>query len=193
MRANFVKRVLAYFVDVIIVSIIFSVITIGISTTKVDNLSEQLIEVEENYISGELEAIDAVNKMASLCYEIEKSSVVSNSIYVLLLMVYFVGFQYMNKGQTLGKMLVKIKIVENEGNPSLMAMFIRTMFTNEILINLFIILLVYVLKDISYFVTYEVLFLLNAVFMLISGMMILYRKDKLGLHDMLSRTSVVEV
>lgn len=193
MKANFIKRLLAYIVDAIIISLVFAIITMGISDTKINKLSEQLIEVEQSFMNQEIEPMEAIDEMASIYYDMESSRVVSNVIYTVLLVGYFVVFQYMNKGQTFGKKLLKIKIVEKDDVPSLKAMFIRTMFINQIFINVLLIILVYVIRDNSYFIACEILSLLNSLFIFISSIMILYRKDKLGLHDMLSKTSVVEV
>lgn len=193
MKANFIKRFLAYMVDAIVVSLIFSIITMEIDNTKVDILNDQLLDVEKSYINQEIGPMDAIDEMASIYYDIESSRVVTNVIYTLLLIGYFVVFQYMNKGQTLGKKLLKIRVVENNYNPSLLAMIIRTLFINQIFVNIILILLVFVIKDSKFFMACELLSLLNTLFVFISCIMILYRKDKLGLHDMLSKTSVVEV
>lgn len=193
MKANFIKRFLAYMVDAIVVSLIFSIITMGIDNTKVDILNDQLLDVEKSYINQEIGPMDAIDEMASIYYDMESSRVVTNVIYTLLLIGYFIVFQYMNKGQTLGKKLLKIRVVENNDNPSLLAMIIRTLFINQIFVNIILILLVFVIKDSKFFMVCELLSLLNTLFVFISCIMILYRKDKLGLHDMLSKTSVVEV
>jgi uncharacterized RDD family membrane protein YckC len=173
--------------------LLFSIVTIGISSTKVDKLEQQLMDAQRDYLYGNIEQNDYVNELISLNYDIARSSVVINTIYVALLIGYFGVFQYMNKGQTIGKKVLKIRIVENDKEPSLLAIFARTLIINQIFLNIMAILFVYVLNDCIYLVVYGSLYFVNLIFIFVSALMILFRDDKRGLHDMISRTSVVEV
>jgi uncharacterized RDD family membrane protein YckC len=193
MKASFIKRFLAYLIDIVILYFVLAIVTMGISDTKLTKLQEQLNEVQDKYLNEEIEMGEYISEMASIEYDIQKASVVSNTIYVALLIGYFLVFQYMNKGQTLGKMVLKIRVVENGNSPSILAMFVRTFIINQIFVNILAILLVYALNDYGYLMVYGVLSIINIGVIFASVFMILFRKDKRGLQDVLSRTSVEEV
>jgi len=193
MNAGFLKRLLAYLIDIVIVSLIVSIVTMGISSTKTENLQKQLAEVQNNYISGELSMDDYVDSSTSLMYEMEKSSAVSTTINIVIMIGYFIIFQYLNKGQTLGKKLLKIKITEKGKEPKLITVIIRSLLIDGILINLIGVLLVISLNDYAYVMVYGIFSMLYMLFILISLTMMLFRNDKVALHDIITRSNVVEV
>lgn len=193
MNAGFFKRLLAYLIDIVIVSLIVSIVTMGISSTKTDNLRKQLTEVQNNYISGELSMEDYVDSSTSLMYEMEKSSAISTTINIVIMIGYFIVFQFLNKGQTLGKKLLKIKISEKGENPKLITIMIRSLLIDGILINLIGLLLVVSLNDYAYVMVYGIFSMLYMLFIFISVIMMLFKNDKVALHDVITHSNVVEV
>ena len=193
MNASFMKRLLAYLIDTVIVAFLFAIVVSGIKNDKISNLQKQLSEVQNKYLSQEITGSDYLGQMAEINYDLEKSSVLSNTIYVIILIGYFGVFQFWNNGQTLGKKIMKIKVVENDKMPSFMAIFVRSFIINQIFVNILSILLVFTIKDYAYYIATIIISLVNMLIILVSALMILYRKDKVGLHDMVSHTRVVEV
>ena len=193
MNASFMKRLLAYLIDTVIVAFLFAIVVSGIKNDKISNLQKQLSEVQNKYLSQEITGSDYLGQMAEINYDLEKSSVLSNTIYVIILIGYFGVFQFWNNGQTLGKKIMKIKVVENDKRPSFMAIFVRSFIINQIFVNILSILLVFTIKDYAYYIATIIISLVNMLIILVSALMILYRKDKVGLHDMVSHTRVVEV
>ena len=193
MNASFMKRLLAYLIDTVIVAFLFAIVVSGIKNDKISNLQKQLSEVQNKYLSQEITGSDYLGQMAEINYDLEKSSVLSNTIYVIILIGYFGVFQFWNNGQTLGKKIMKIKVVENDKRPSFMAIFVRSFIINQIFVNILSILLVFTIKDYAYYIATIIISLVNMLIILVSALMILYRKDKMGLHDMVSHTRVVEV
>ena len=61
-------------------------------------------------------------------YQIKKYSIVTNLIYVAVILLYFVGFQALT-GQTLGKKLMKLKVASTKGDGKVKPMqyFIRAL------------------------------------------------------------------
>ena len=68
----------------------------------------------------------------------QKSSVIVLTASLVVTIAYFVVFQYLNKGQTLGKKLLKIKVKEKGENPSLKSIIIRTVMINNIFSTVFL-------------------------------------------------------
>ena len=193
MNAIFMKRLLAYLIDTVIVAFLFAIVVSGIKNDKISNLQKQLSEVQNKYLSQEITSSDYLGQMAEINYDLQKSSVLSNTIYVIILIGYFGVFQFWNNGQTLGKKIMKIKVVENDKRPSFMAIFVRSFIINQIFVNILSILLVFTIKDYAYYIATIIISLVNMLIILVSALMILYRKDKVGFHDMVSHTRVVEV
>ena len=104
----------------------------------------------------------------------------------------FIVFQYLNKGQTLGKKLLKIKVKEKGENPSLKSIIIRTVMINNIFSGLLYIILLYILNKKTYYLGYSIVYVIETLFIITSIMFVLYRKDKQGLHDMIAKTEVIE-
>ena len=191
MKAGFFNRLFAYMIDVIVINMIFSIVTVGVSTQRIEDLTMELNSVSEAYVLGEIDESEYMDKSIDLTYKIEEASISRNSIYVVLVIGYFVMFQYFNRGATIGKKLARIKIVENDKEPSLKAIFLRSVFINRILANVLNIVLIYVLDKNNYFWAYTAVTSVIGLFIFISAIMILYKKDRRGLHDMIARTDVV--
>ena len=191
MKAGFFNRLFAYMIDVIVINMIFSIVTVGVSTQRIEDLTMELNSVSEAYVLGEIDESEYMDKSIDLTYKIEEASISRNSIYVVLVIGYFVMFQYFNRGATIGKKLARIRIVENGKEPSLKAIFLRSVFINGILANVLNIVLIYVLDKNNYFWAYTAVTSVIGLFIFISAIMILYKKDRRGLHDMIARTDVV--
>ena len=54
------------------------------------------------------------------------------------------------------------------------------------------IILLYILNKDNYYMGYSLISSIEMLFIFISALFILYRKDKLGLHDIIAKTEVIE-
>lgn len=195
MNAGFFKRFLAFGVDYLLVSLIVGIVTMGISTTKVDSLNKQLIELENKAMSGEMTMEEFANQSTSIMYDLEKASLPSDIVTVVIFIGYFIVFQYLNKGQTLGKKLFKIKIVEGKkkGSPRLITVITRSMLIDMILMRLAIIVFAIALDSYGFVMIYGLFSMLYMMFIFACVFMMLFRKDKMSLHDIITHSNVVEV
>ena len=110
------------------------------------------------------------------------------------MLLYFVVFQAYNKGQTIGKKLVKLKVVGNSGKELGLNDYLkRVLIIPPIFCDLLdLILLMFVQKNI-YLTSNIVLTVLKNLLLLITGIMVIYRKDNRGLHDLIADTKVIEL
>ena len=153
MKATFIQRAIAYLLDVIIVSMIFSIITMGFKTNT--EIEEKYNEVYDNYINGEITAEQYLEEYTDVLYDMQKANALPNTINVLLIIVYFIVFQYLNKGQTIGKKLLKIKLVnEDKKEISLKQMIIRGIMIYSILSSLINIILFFNVNRKTYMLSY---------------------------------------
>lgn len=192
MKANFRQRLLAHFIDVLILSFIVSIISVGFGNEKVIKLNDKANELMNSYLSGDVDEDDYINDYIDIYYDISRAGVINNVVYLVVSVGYFLIFQYLNGGASIGKKLMKIRIVNRDkGDVSFLQMFVRTAIVNEILPMLIIILLIFVTNGFTFFVGYSIISLACNLFVITCIVMILYRKDMLALHDIMSRSMVI--
>ena len=192
MNASFFKRLFAFFIDYVIVSIIVSIITMGFTNTKYQESYQEYEDLLNRYISQEITMEEYMNSSPRIYYDLQQSSVVISIVTVVLSIAYYIVFQYMTNGQTIGKKLLGLKVVENNRDPSLKAIILRTIIIQGIISGTLNIVLLYILNQNSYFYVTEIISLLEMAFIFVSALFILYRKDKLGLHDIIAHTEVID-
>lgn len=193
MKASFVKRAVAQIIDMFIVSIIISIISMSFSTSRIEKLNDEVNNLMNDYVSGDIDSKEYITKYIDITYDINKASINTNLVYLVVCIGYFLIFQYLNKGATIGKKFMKIRIVNNDNTDiTFLQMFIRTSIINEILPMIMIFVLVFLTSGISFFIGYSLISFIENIFVIICIFMILCRKDNLALHDIMSRSMVIE-
>lgn len=190
MKANIFKRVSAYLIDYFIVMFILSLITMGIGGNS--TITKEINNLAESYANKEITIEEYSEKTQELNYELQKSNVAVNAVSVTLFIGYFIVFAYFNKGQTIGKKLLKIKVVENNKKPSIKAMIIRGLFVYGILTGLYTAIFVNILSKKYFNYGSAICSYIELFFVVVSFFMVLYKKDGRGLHDLMAGTSVIE-
>lgn len=186
------QRLWAYLIDMMIVSVIYSVITFSFSTDKYDNYNKELSALSDSYVNEEISYDDYLKGANDLSYDIQKESLVINGIYLLVLVVYFVGFVYLNKGQSIGKKLCGLRINSISGKLSLWRVLVRNGLINDMFVNLFSLILLLAVPKKIYLVSSEVIVLIFNFITIVSVFMILYGKNKRGIHDIISGCEVIK-
>lgn len=190
--ASFFDRIGAYFLDVLLIFAISSVISVFIPNEGSD-ISKEITELTEKYTNGEIESDVFIDEYNDLMYEYQKVNYLTVVVSLGLNFIYFVVFAYFNKGQTIAKKLMHIKVVDNktDSNPKLWQMLVRNIFIYSLLSNAVMLILLFTNKS-SFIYYYTIVGSFDLMFVLITVMFVLYRKDKRGLHDMMSCTKVVK-
>ena len=191
MKSLFFKRLGAYLFDFFIVVLIISVITMGFKRdTKIFNRMEYLLTDVSN---GKISIEEYTDELFELNYGYQKSMIPNSIVSVIVNIGYFIIFAYLNKGQTIGKKIFGIRVVNKEDKkPSLLNMIGRSIPLYGILtgiINIFGVLMLSV-KGFNYtstFVNYGYYF-----FVIVCFFMVMYKKDNRGLHDIIGSTYVKE-
>ncbi len=192
-KSNFGKRLVAYILDAIIVSLIFSVLTMFIKeSNNLINLNNQLNTISENFINKTITMKEYFNQFASVEYLINKEMFLQNLFSLILMIGYFVILPYYYNGQTIGKKMMKIKIIKEDDKLSINDLALRSLLANGIAITFIELALIFLIKDISYFITISILSFVQFLLVITSIFMILYRKDKKALHDIVCKTLVVD-
>lgn len=193
MKAKFFDRLTAYIIDIFIISLITSIICTSLPTNNKE-LEKDLNILQEEVLSNKITYEQFVDEYQDLFYKNKKDTMAQSAITLTITIAYFVVFQYMNKGQTIGKKLLHIKIVDNttEKPLSIFKGLIRSLLIWNILSGTLGIVLIYILNEKSYITSYLVITSIESIFIFITAMYTLYRKDNRGLHDIMINSKVIK-
>lgn len=193
MKAKFFDRLTAYIIDVIIISLITSILFTSIPTNNKE-LEKQLSSLQDEVLSNNITYEEFVDEYQDLYYKNKKDTMTQSAITLTITIAYFVIFQYMNKGQTIGKKILHLRVVDNntEKPLSIFKGLIRSLLIWNILSGTLGIVLIYILNKESYITSYLIISSLESIFIFITAMFTLYRKDNRGLHDIIINSKVIK-
>ena len=194
-KAMFSQRVLAFLIDLFILSIITSLITMFIPINDTaTKLYEEQNRVLEGYVEGTVPMEEYVNQMIDLGYDISKQTVIISIVSIVISLLYYVVYPCYNNGQTFGKKLMKIKIKKtNDKELSMNDLLIRSMINNSVLVSIINVILVLFLSKDLYLSTSSFVGVIQYIVLIISLIMIAFTKNAQGLHDKVVHTEVVMV
>ena len=192
-KAMFSQRVLAFLIDLFILSIITSLITMFIPINDTaTKLYEEQNRVLEGYVEGTVPMEEYVNQMIDLGYDISKQTVIISIVSIVISLLYYVVYPCYNNGQTFGKKLMKIKIKKtNDKELSMNDLLIRSMINNSVLVSIINVILVLFLSKDLYLSTSSLVSFIQYLVLIISLIMIAFTKNAQGLHDKVCKTEVV--
>lgn len=197
MKAYFVQRLGAFIIDMLIVSLIASLIYGCFPISKqqmknIDKLNNEVAVLADSFIEGELEVKEYLNKSIEINYDISYQSILSNIIYLVIIILYFIVFQFYNKGQTLGKKLLKIKIIKaDDSELGMNDLVIRALIINSVLVMMVdLVLVLFVTKGV-YMYSNLIIGFIETIVIIVSAFMVMYSKNGQGIHDKIAKTKVV--
>ena len=194
-----IKRLFAYLIDIIIVGFVASALA------NIDVINPYINEYMESYekFSEKLSSINGENAdevISSDAFILQYKSTLKYSIYstgisFVCYILYFVGFQKWNKNQTVGKKLMKLKIINKDSsdNINVWQYLVRTLILYNLIFGSINVCLSLWLNNKLFFTMSMIVSIIGYVITYLCYAMILFRKDGKGLHDLISKTEVVEV
>ena len=192
MNVNFLKRFLAYLIDIILVGTIMGIISAIFTTKNATVLSNQFLELNEQVINTKLDFGIYYSRVADITLSLDRENFMINIINCVIIILYFVVLPLYKNGQTLGKKIFKIKIVrEDKEDLTANELIIRNIVVNGLLNTFLAFCLVFLLSGFEYFTITSILGFIHFVLVVVSACMIIFRKDKKGLHDIITKTKVV--
>ena len=106
------KRLGAYIIDILIVTIIASILsnigTLNYQMEKYMDTYNKIIKVTEKYEKKEIKKVEYTKEMEKLTYKLDKNSTITSIISLACIIGYFGIFQYSQNGRTLGKRIFKL-------------------------------------------------------------------------------------
>ena len=192
------KRIIAYFIDILIVSIVVTpFINIKAINPYIDDYNkyyEEYTKLIEDANNGDIDtnSDEYKDQVIDLNYKIAEYKVINSSISVVSLIVYFVIIQYFLKGQTIGKKILKLRVVSNKDKElNIGHYFVRSLILNNIIFSIILIVGVYIFGKNGYYNLSMVVSYLQLLVMSVIILMVVLRRDNRGLHDFVAGTKVI--
>ena len=192
-KPYFLKRFAAYLIDMIIVSLLATAISlVFLDNSKYQGETEALMTLTKKYTNNEVTKEEYTKQFDELNYVMTKDNVGVTVVNIGVGLVYYVVLCYFCHGITLGKYLLKMKIVSSKDKElNLGNYLLRALFVNLILSNIVSVVLVTTLDKGSFVSIYPKISNVLTLFVLATIIFMMYRSDGKGLHDMISGTVVV--
>lgn len=193
-KPYFFPRLVAYIIDMLLVSLVCTGIMFVMPENKnYDKYMKEYEKIQTDLIEEKIDVKEYFNKSMDVVYDIDYSNVIPMIVEVVLIILYFVVFQFYNKGQTFGKKLMKLRVVStNDNDLTINQITYRSLIINSILINILILGSLLFLGRNYYFYANYALQLLSVIIVFVTLIMILFRKDGRGLHDVVAGTKVIQ-
>ncbi len=194
-RANTLERLLSFIIDMFIVSTISLVLTFWMPlTSNYHEASKKMNDINNQRMEGKITEVEWVKERDEQNYIMKREYLTQTAVGVVVLIAYYVTYTYYNNGQTLGKKIVKIKVVNEEGKtPSQLHLLLRAGIINSVFLSILSPILIMFLSKDNYISYFGYLSSFMSIIMLSSLLMIAIRNDKRGVHDLVSSTDVVKI
>lgn len=190
-KASFIRRLAAFVIDMVLIAFIAGIIaTPFVNTSKIDKLNEKEVETIEKYRNEEITADEYVMNYGDVYYELIKENGISTLISIILSIGYFIVFQLYNKGQTLGKKLLKIKIISDDKELSMNQMIFRCLLSNFILVNIINFAFLVFASKYVYIIATGSIEAINYIVAIVSIIMATTKEGR-TIHDRIAHTRVV--
>ena len=192
-KPYFLKRIIAYLIDLIIVLLLAGIIsTIFVNNDNYKKESNKLMELTKSYTEGKITKEEYTKEFDTANYYLTKDGVGVTVINTCVAIVYYVIMCYFCGGITLGKHIMKLRIVSaNDKKLNLGHFLLRSLYVNLILSNLASIILVSTLNKDAFVKIYPKVSNTLTILLLVTLVFIMYREDGRGLHDLISNTKIV--
>ena len=193
MKANSYKRVLAYLVDIMIISFVSLLLTYFVPTSENYNkLNKEFETLTIDYRNQEVTMEEYLEKGTDINYQLNKEGVPQTIASTVLSIIYFVVLAYFMNGETLGKKLMKIKITSNNDKKLTMNNYlIRALVIDSVLMNIITIITILLFSKDIYLTSYNIISYVFSFVYIVSLAMILFSKNGRGLQDILANTKVI--
>ena len=191
-KALFIQRLFAYLIDIFIISFIASLIALPfIDAEQYSKYSKDLKEMTQKYTTNEINSEDYLIQSETLTYNISRLNAPTTFITVVLGVLYFIVFQVYNFGKTIGKKIVGIKVISEDGELTTNQMIFRSFISNSILLNIINIILLLTMNKTGYIYTFGGFELVQYTITIVSLFMVMFSKEGKAIHDRLVHTKVV--
>ena len=187
------KRVIAYVIDLIIVAIISNLLAFNVyNDKKYQEASNDYNTLLQQLGNNEISQEEFYQESNDKAYDLSKVSIAVTIVTEVLTIIAVVVVPNFMNGQTLGKKIMRLKIVSNSDKKLTMNNYlIRGLLNNSILINFISIVSILLLSKNMYLQISNVVTTVIYLFFMVSISLIIFKDDKRGLHDIIAGTKVI--
>ncbi len=191
----FFPRLVAYIIDTVIVfALMLGLAFILPANENHRKYMDEYETIQAQLIDGKMNKNEFTNRYKDVVYDLDYTNTLVSLSQIVLFILYFIVFQYYNKGQTIGKKIMGIKVVSTNGKDiTLNQIAIHSLIANSIIINLLLVASVLFIGREYYYYASLGLQLINYFVIIVALLMIIFRKDGKGIHDVLANTKVVSI
>lgn len=198
MKKPTIRRLFAYLIDILLVSYIASMFAyIPLLNPKIDEYEKaynEYTKYTESLLNSENTVTLDMNGLSDITYNLSKTGIYIQIISLVFTFLYFTVFAWFNNGQTLGKKLLKIKVISNDKKKfSFKQSVLRTFIVNSLLTTTILVVLISVLSKGQYMNISQYIEILDMALVFGCILFVLFREDGMGLHDLIAGTRVVYV
>lgn len=189
------RRIGAYVLDILfVILLIFAISQISFlnpNQEKYNEYNDEYVEYYKNTTSGSSVSYDE-DYVKDLSYNLALYGTPYTIASIIVYLGYYVLFQYFNKGQTLGKKIMKIRLVSNdEKNLKIWQVLVRSLLIFTIVSDLASVIAVNFIPNSYYLISTIFSYLTTGIFY-ICVISFLFRKDSRGIHDVIAKTKVID-
>ena len=176
----------------LLVSLIASfVVTPFLNSDKIHELEKREQELIMNIQSNDFNKSSFILEYSDFYYQYSRSMGIVSIVSILFKVLYFIVYQIYNNGQTVGKKIMRIKIVSDSGELLMNQILLRSMINNFIFVDLAIFIFMLFSPKKFYMSLISVVYFAHYLLLLISVFMLIYRKDGRTIADKIVHTKVI--
>ncbi len=191
-KAYFVQRLIAFMIDILLVYTVASLVaTPFIDTKESEKITEEISELINQTTNQEITTREFADRNMDLSYQMARKNGFISLISIIVNILYFVVFQLYNKGQTIGKQIMKIRIKSDLDELTMNQMIFRSFIANSILLDIITFMFMLSNSRLVYFYGITTFGTIQYTITFVSIFMVLIRKDGRAIHDLLVKTRVV--
>lgn len=193
-NAVFLQRLVAYLIDGFIITMIISMIaSLFVNSDAIQKINNELVDLINKLQTNDVSYFTYIKEVSVLELELAKQSGITTIVTLFVEILYFVVFQIYNSGQTIGKKIMKIKVISNNGELTMNQMIVRSLLINSVLLNMISLVAVSFINDpMQYLYVFGSFDSIQYLFVIVTTLMVMFRKDHVSLHDMITNTRVIK-
>lgn len=186
------RRLIAYSIDLLLVMMILGIVFSFFPKSKEEKEVQAKMDfLAEQYANAEIDGVHYFMQMSALEKQKSEKQVYKLFLNIIGILCYYIVVPFLNHASTIGMQLLHLRIEFTKGK--LFSLFLRAFFLDGLLSTLLLLLGIYSIHGRFYLSFVSVLMILQLLTLIIHYFMIKCRKDKLGLVDKISRSTVIKM
>lgn len=187
------KRILAYIIDALIITMLLSVLTLAIpQNNKIEKYEKEFNDISKKYISQEISDNEYLIGYSKSLNNLDKANLSENIILLLITVGYTIVTPVLLKNQTVGQKVTKIKLIKKDGSSvTMIDWLIRSVIIYGTIYSLITIIIPHIFNGFAYLGMVSGLILVQIILMIVTAVGVL--KRNVGIHDKLTNIQVEEV